>query len=105
MKFIYPPRAFIYDNCCVEDKNKECMRLYGKAILTDSLKESYIKNAVCDIPEYKFALMSTDSHAGYKELRELLVKTNLYADRNQKLKSSMTKYQSQSKPSIQYREK
>jgi hypothetical protein len=26
------------------------------AILTDALKESYLKNAVCDIPEYKFAL-------------------------------------------------
>jgi hypothetical protein len=48
------------------------MRLYGKAILTDSLKESYLKNAVCDIPEYTFALM-TDSHNGYKELRELLL--------------------------------
>jgi hypothetical protein len=32
------------------------MRIYGKAILTDSLKESYLKNAVCDIAEYKFAL-------------------------------------------------
>jgi hypothetical protein len=103
-KFIYSSRAFVVDNCCVEDKNKECMRLYGKAILTDSLKESYLKNAVCDIPEYKFAIM-TDSHAGYKELRELLVKTDLNAGRNQKLKSSTTKNQSQYKPSIQYREK
>jgi hypothetical protein len=50
-KFIYPPRAFVEDNCCVEDKNKECMRIYGKAILTDSLKESYLKNTVCDISE------------------------------------------------------
>jgi hypothetical protein len=37
-KFIYPPRAFVEDNCCVEDKNKECMRIYGQAILTDSSK-------------------------------------------------------------------
>jgi hypothetical protein len=37
-KFIYPPRAFVDDNCCVEDKNKECMRIYGQAILTDSSK-------------------------------------------------------------------
>jgi hypothetical protein len=50
-KFIYSPRAF------VEGK---CMRIYGKAILADSLKESYLKNAVCDISGYKFALM-TDS--------------------------------------------
>jgi hypothetical protein len=48
------------------------MRLYGKAILTDYMKESYLKTAVCDIPEYKFALM-TDWHTGYKELRELFV--------------------------------
>jgi hypothetical protein len=79
------------------------MRLYGKAILTDYLKESYFKNTVCDIPEYKFALM-TDSHAGYKKLRELLVKTDLNAGRNQNLKSSTTKNQSQYKLSIQYRE-
>jgi hypothetical protein len=52
------------------------MRLYDKDILTDSLKESYLKNVICDIPEYKFALM-VDSHAGYKELRELLVKADL----------------------------
>jgi hypothetical protein len=57
-KFIYPPRAFVEDNCCFEDKNKECMSLYGKAILTNSLKESYLKNAICDIPEYKTALMT-----------------------------------------------
>jgi hypothetical protein len=67
-KFIYPPRAFVEDNCCVEDKNKECMRLYSKVILTDSLKESYLENAICDISEYKFALMIA-SHNGYKELR------------------------------------
>jgi hypothetical protein len=24
-KFIYPPRAFVEDNCCVEDKNKKCI--------------------------------------------------------------------------------
>jgi hypothetical protein len=54
------------------------MRLYSKAIQTDSLKESYLKNIVCDISEYKFALMmDSDSQAGYKELRELLVKTDL----------------------------
>jgi hypothetical protein len=41
-KFICPPRAFVEDNCCVEDKNKECMRIYGQAILTDSSKESYL---------------------------------------------------------------
>jgi hypothetical protein len=34
-KFIYPPRAFVENNCCVEDMNNEC-----KAILTDYLKES-----------------------------------------------------------------
>jgi hypothetical protein len=82
---------FVEDNCCVEDKNKECMHLYGKAILINSLKESYLKNAVCDIPEYKFALM-TDSH---KMLHELLVKTDLNAGRNQKLKSSVTRTKSQ----------
>jgi hypothetical protein len=103
-KFINPPRAFVEDNCCAEDKNKECVGLYGKAILTDALKESYLKNAVCDIPEYNFALI-TDSHAGYKELREFHVKTDLNAGRNQKLKSSTTKNQCQYKPSIQYREK
>jgi hypothetical protein len=70
------------------------MRLYDKAILTDSLKESYLKNAVCDIPEYKFALM-TDSHNGHKELRELFIKTDLNAGRNQ----------FPFHPSIQYREK
>jgi hypothetical protein len=80
------------------------VRLYGKAIFSDSLKESYLKNAVCNIPEYKFALM-TDSHTGYKELRELLVKTDLNAGHYQKLKSSTTKNQFQYKPSIQYREK
>jgi hypothetical protein len=37
-KFIYPSRAFVEDNC-VEDKNKECMTIYGQAILMDSLKE------------------------------------------------------------------
>jgi hypothetical protein len=57
--------------------------------------------AVCDIAKYKFALM-TDSHAGYKELRELLVKNDLNAGHNQKLKSFATKTQSQYKPSIQY---
>jgi hypothetical protein len=103
-KFIYPPRAFVEDNCCVEDKNKECTRLYGKAILTDSFKESHLRNAVCDIPEYNFTLM-TDSHAGYKELRERLVKTDLNVGRNQKLKSSVTRNQFQSKPSIQYHKK
>jgi hypothetical protein len=45
-KFIYPPSAFVEDNCCVEDKNKECMRIYGQAILTDSSNESYLLNAV-----------------------------------------------------------
>jgi lipocalin len=55
-KFIYPSRAFVEDYCCVEDKNEECMRIYGKAILTDSSKKSYLKNAVFGIPEYKFAL-------------------------------------------------
>jgi hypothetical protein len=39
-KLIHPQRAFVEDNCCVGDKNKECMRIYGQAILTDSLKES-----------------------------------------------------------------
>jgi hypothetical protein len=43
------------------------MRFYGKAILADFLKELYLKNAVCDIPEYKFALM-TDSHTVQKAL-------------------------------------
>jgi hypothetical protein len=47
----------------------------------------------------------TDSYNGYKELRKLLVKTDLNAGHNQKLKSSLPRYQSQSKPSIQYREK
>jgi hypothetical protein len=49
------------------------MRLYDKAILTESLKESYFKNAVCDISEYKFAQI-TDSHAEYKELRSSSLK-------------------------------
>jgi hypothetical protein len=56
------------------------------------------------LPEYKFALM-THLHTGYKELRELPVKTDLNASRNQKLKSSVTRNQFPSKPSIQYREK
>jgi hypothetical protein len=106
-KFIYPPRAFVEDNCCVEDKNKECMRIYGQAILTDSSKESYLLNAVSGITEYKFAL-ATHSSNGYKALRELLVKKSedpFDTGRNQKLKASTSKYQSQSKPLIQYREK
>jgi hypothetical protein len=78
-KFIYRPRAFVEDNCCFEDKNN--------AILSHFLKESYLKNAVCDIPEYKFALM-TDAYNVYKVLRELLIKTDLNAGRNQKLKGS-----------------
>jgi hypothetical protein len=103
-KFISAPRAFVEDKCCVEDKNKECMRIYVQDVLTDFLKESYLKNAFTDFPEYKFAL-AADSSNGYEELRELLVKTDLNAGRNQKLKSSVTRYQTQSKPSIQYREK
>jgi hypothetical protein len=103
-KFIYPPRAFVEDNCCVEDKNKECMRIYGQAILTDSSKESYLLNAISGITEYKFALV-THSSNGYKALRELLVKTDFDTGRNQKLKASTSKYQSQSKPPIQYRKK
>jgi hypothetical protein len=103
-KFIYPPRAFVEDNCCVEDKNRECMHMYGPAILTDSSKESYLLNAVAGIIEYKFAL-ATHSSNGYKALRELLVKTDFDTGRNQKLKASTPKHQSQSKPSIQYREK
>jgi hypothetical protein len=102
--FIYSPRAFVEDNCCVEDKNKECMRIYGQVILTDSSKESYLRSAVAGIPEYNFALATHLSNE-YKVLRELLVKTDLDEGRNQKLKSSASKYQSQSKPSIQYREK
>jgi hypothetical protein len=73
-KFIYPPRAFVEDNCCVEGKNKECMRIYGQVILTDSSKESYLLNAVAGIAEYKFAL-ATHLSNGYKALQELLVKT------------------------------
>jgi hypothetical protein len=88
----------------VEDKNKECMHIYSQAVLTDSSKESYLKNAVSGISEYKFAL-ATHSFNGYKELSELLVKTDLDEGRNQKLKSSVASYQSQPKPSIQYREK
>jgi hypothetical protein len=42
---------------------------------------------------------------GYKALRELLVKTDHDEGRNRKLKSSIARYQSQPKPSIQYREK
>jgi hypothetical protein len=103
-KFIYLPRAFVEDNCCVEDKSKECMCIYGQAILTDSSKESYLLNAVSGIAEYMFAL-ATHSSNGYKALRELLVKTDFDTGRNQKLKSSTSKYQSQSKPSIQYRKK
>jgi hypothetical protein len=103
-KFIYPPRAFVEDNCCAGDKNKECMRIYGQAMLTDSSKESCLRNAVAGIPEYKFAL-ATHSSNGYKALRELLVKTDLDEGSNQKLKSFTSRYQSQSKPSIQYREK
>jgi hypothetical protein len=57
-KFIYPARSFVEDNGWVEDKNKECMRLYGKAVLTDSPKESYLKNAVCDIPECSVSFSS-----------------------------------------------
>jgi hypothetical protein len=71
-KFIYRPRAFVEDNCCVEDKNRDCMRIYGQAILTDSSKESYLLNAIAGITEYKFAL-PTHSSNGYKALRELLV--------------------------------
>jgi hypothetical protein len=71
-KFIYPPRAFVEDNCCVEDKNRDCMRIYGQTILTDSSKESYLLNAVAGITEYKFAL-ATHSSNGYKAFRELLV--------------------------------
>jgi hypothetical protein len=74
-KFVYPSRAFVEDNCCVEDKNRECMRIHGQAILTDSSKESYLKNAVAGITEYKFAL-ATHSSNEYKALRELLVKTD-----------------------------
>jgi hypothetical protein len=103
-KLIYPPRAFVEDNCCVEDKNRECMRIYGQAILTDSSKESYLLNAISGITEYKFAL-ATHSSNGYKALRALLVKTDFDTGRNQKLKASVPKYQPQSKPSIQYREK
>jgi hypothetical protein len=91
----------------VEDKNKDCMRIYGQAILTDSSKESYLLNAIfylSIITEYKLAL-ATHSSNGYKALRELLVKTDFDTGRNQKLKASTSKYQSQSKPSIQYREK
>jgi hypothetical protein len=102
-KFIYPPRAFVEDNYYVEDKNRDCMRIYGQAILTDSSKESYLLNAVTGITEYKFAL-ATNSSNGYKALRELLVKTDFDEGRNQKLKTSTPKYQPQSKPSIQYRE-
>jgi hypothetical protein len=102
--FIYTPRAFVEDNCCVEDWNKECMRIYGQAILIDSSKESYLLKAVAGITEYKFAL-ATHSSNGYKALRELLVKTDFDTGRNQKLKAFTPKYQSQSKPSIQYREK
>jgi hypothetical protein len=91
------------DNCCVEDKNKECMRIYRQAILTDSSKESYLLNAVSGITEYKFAL-ATHSSNGYKALRELLVKTDFDTGRNLKLKAFTSQYQSQSKPSIQYRE-
>jgi hypothetical protein len=80
-KFIYPSRAFVENNCCVEDKNKECMRIYGQAIFTDSSKESYLLNAVSGIPEYKFAL-ATHSSNGYKALRELLVKTDFDTGRN-----------------------
>jgi hypothetical protein len=80
------------------------MRIYSQAFLTDSSKESYLRNAVAGVPEYKFAL-ATHSSNGYKALRELLVKTDLDEGRNRKLKSSASKYQSQSKPSIQYREK
>jgi hypothetical protein len=50
------------------------MRIYGQAILTNSLKESYLKKAISDILKYNFTL-ATDSSNGYKELRELLVKT------------------------------
>jgi hypothetical protein len=103
-ELIYPPRVFVEDNCCVEDKNKECMRIYRQAILTDSSKESYLLNAVSGITEYKFAL-ATHSSNGYKALRELLVKTDFDTGRNQKLKASTPKYRPQSKPSIQYREK
>jgi hypothetical protein len=53
-KFMYPSRAF------VENKNEECMCIYNQAVLSDSLKETYFKNAVSDIPEYTFAL-ATDS--------------------------------------------
>jgi hypothetical protein len=67
------------------------------AHLSDSLKDSYLMNAVCDILEYKFAVI-TDAYNGYKEIRELLVKTDLNVNCNQKLKSSITKYQSQSEP-------
>jgi hypothetical protein len=88
-KFIYPPRAFVEDNYCV---------------IYDFSKESYLKNAVSGIPVYKFAL-ATHSSNEYKELREFLAKTDLDEGRNQKLKSSVARYQSQSKPSIQYREK
>jgi hypothetical protein len=91
-KIIYPPRAFVEDNCCVEDKNRECMRIYGQAILTDSSKESYLLNAVAGITEYKFAL-ATHSSNGYKALRELLVKTDFDTGRNQKLNASTPKYQ------------
>jgi hypothetical protein len=65
-KFVYPSRAFVEDNCCVEDKNKECMRSYGQALEqgmhaqlwsgTDSSKESYLQKAVAGISEYKFDL-------------------------------------------------
>jgi hypothetical protein len=102
-KFIYPPRAFVEDNCCVEDKNSECMRIYGQAILTDSSKESYLLTAVSGIIEYNFAL-PTHSSKGYKALRELLAKTDFDTGPNHKLKASTPKYRPQSKPSIQYRE-
>jgi hypothetical protein len=75
-KFIYPSRAFLEGNCCVEDMNKECMRIYGQTILTNLSKESYFRNAAVGIPEYKFAL-ATHSSNRYEALRELLVKTKL----------------------------
>jgi hypothetical protein len=71
------------------------MRIYGQAILTDTLKESYLLNAIAGIAEYKFAL-ATHSSNGYKALRELLVKTDFDTGRNQKLKSSTSKSQSKS---------
>jgi hypothetical protein len=75
------------------------MRIYEQAILTDSSKESYLLNPISGIP------IATYSSNAYKALRELLVKTDFGTGRNQKLKASTSKYQSQSKPSIQYREK